>query len=765
MLIKHASPEQDFEQSFFQLAYDKLQEKLYNLLPFLVGFEIVNKEEDGTKALGVFAFKSNNNQIIYVPAFFLDGTVKGLDILYSKNNEQFYPLNEDFAELFLKDDVTGIGDTSPESKQNIQKSIRTGDLKNLVTPPRTGKTAFAEFVGDVQKTASERVFKETKHTSLVDFVKDADPVVKKAFQRLFEENDDFCESVLRYYPLDKVAEAITLPKAPVKIDERELKLITSKDNAEVKKLAEAQKEKLLTDGYLILDKRAEEQKTKFGLFNYAAQFSTPNETGFYSYITENGGLRLGLIIVCPQRLKSEKNFGDMLVIDLDSKDDMKAYSVPHTQVLVKNRFIIKEFPEVQKMMEEPAEVKPSFDDSYILINDTLHASEPFKVKANFKDDMGVRRLQIEFLGSDKDKDRKPTAGILVTPAQAKTTFLVMTKRTGNGLDYRGNNIFVPKGFKLLNLNVEDPTMDSGDDKSPRAKNESKRAIKVNTGLEIKVDPKIEDRIKEKEKKDFTKDTSEDNQGRPGGAIALNSALSENNVYPFAMSSNGSEFVMTIPQARKKVKYSSSKAAKIGMVMDLGFGEKDAEELINNLVPGISKKGYVKLAYLGQQTHTMRDPVAYTNELGQPTYTGESYEETMNTGDGYTGDPTQLGLGDKPDVQGIQSSISQATQLAQAGQKQIFDTHSIAALAKYVSPSSKIFSYMPDFVAAMDKLGRLLFLIYWETDKFEEMYGRGEVPELVELTTNVFKNIGDLVIFLKRKSPALDINMKQEELSV
>ena len=61
----NSTPDKDFEQSFFQLAYDKLQEKLFNLLPFLVGFEIVNKSDDGEKALGVFAFKSNNNQIIY----------------------------------------------------------------------------------------------------------------------------------------------------------------------------------------------------------------------------------------------------------------------------------------------------------------------------------------------------------------------------------------------------------------------------------------------------------------------------------------------------------------------------------------------------------------------------------------------------------------------------------------------------------------------------------------------------------------------------
>ena len=88
------SPDQQFEQGFFQLAYDKLQSKLYNLLPHMVGFEIVTKASDGTKAVGVFGFKSDNGQIIYVPAFFINGKVKDLDVMYSRNNNQFYPLND-----------------------------------------------------------------------------------------------------------------------------------------------------------------------------------------------------------------------------------------------------------------------------------------------------------------------------------------------------------------------------------------------------------------------------------------------------------------------------------------------------------------------------------------------------------------------------------------------------------------------------------------------------------------------------------------------
>jgi hypothetical protein len=87
---------------------------------------------------------------------------------------------------------------------------------------------------------------------------------------------------------------------------------------------------------------------------------------------------------------------------------------------------------------------------------------------------------------------------------------------------------------------------------------------------------------------------------------------------------------------------------------------------------------------------------------------------------------------------------------------------MATLAKYVGVNDKITEYLPSLIEAMDRLGRILFLLHWDTEKFVDMYGRNDLPELVELVTNVFKNTGDLVIFLKRKSPEMSINMTKDD---
>ena len=225
--------------------------------------------------------------------------------------------------------------------------------------------------------------------------------------------------------------------------------------------------------------------------------------------------------------------------------------------------------------------------------------------------------------------------------------------------------------------------------------------------------------------------------------------------------NGSEYFVDINGAKKK--YDDPIKAKIAMVMDVGLDEKDASSLIDSLLPGISKKGHLKLAYTGDTYPQPFEEQPYVNEFGQNTYVGIGQENTLPTMDSYTGNPTRPDLGTVPEVNGIDPRyISQAIQMAQNGQKEIFDTQMIGALAKYVSVGDKISEYLPSIVEATDRLGRILFLLHWETDKFKEMYGRGDLPELVELVTNVFKNIGDLVIFLKRKSPELSINMSKTD---
>jgi hypothetical protein len=722
------SAEESLEQAFFQLAYGKLQDSLKNLLPFLIGFEIVKKNDANTKALGVFGFRSQSGEILYVPAFFVNGKVKNLDLLYSKNNEQFYPLTEDFAELFLKDDLVDFGGVSQEPRNKVLQDIPQGDFRQMAVPPRTGKYSVA---------------------SVIDYVKDSDNKTKQAFKGLIEKDAEFCEAVLRFYPLEKVAEALVEQPEEKKAEETDLKVVSVQDKDEVAKLTPKQKETLLTQGFIVIDNRPTDKKSKFGVVDYIKKFQNPTESGFYPYVTKVGTLNYGLILVRPKQLQQNFATDDAIVINLDAKEKGMAYLTDVSDVFVKDQIKVDDYAQVHKMMVNPAEAKPSYSNVYILLNEKMKASQPFRINANFKDADGIRRLSVEpytcYCHSDWEnrkgiKDRPgsahdlPRGNFYDHPKKCNEFLLVMTKKTGDELSYGGKTVYVPAGYKLLEVNIDHHfhTAVSADD----ADNDA--------------------RVKEEAAK-----REECETGKPGRLCDLNAFLRDKNVFPMTVNTNGSEYFVNIAGAKKR--YDDPIKAKIAMTVSYGMDYKEASDLIDNLVPDKTVNGHIKLAYTGDMYPQPFEETPYTNEMGQPTYVGIGQENRLSGEESYTGNPAQLGLGVMPEIQGIDPNyVRQAIQLAQNGQKEIFDVQSMSTLAKYVGVNDKITEYLPSMIEAMDRLGRILFLMHWDTEKFIDMYGRGDLPELVELVTNVFKNIGDLIIFLKRKSPELSINMNTND---
>lgn len=719
------SPDQQFEQGFFQLAYDKLQSKLFNLLPYMVGFEIVTKASDGTKAVGVFGFKSDNGQIIYVPAFFINGKVKDLDVMYSRNNNQFYPLNEDYAEFFLKDDVTGLGGVSEQSRKDIEKQNPGADMRDLVFPPRTGRISYA---------------------SVVDFISTGDDNVKAAAWSLMNEHPEFTEALYRFYSPDEIAVAL-----------RPIEKVAAPSAVEVYAADSAPPElkaKAMTNGFAVIDRRKDDAKSQYGLITYTDKFTNPTQPGFYSYLTALGTLRYGLVLQ-PLSLYTNFKTNKQLVIDLQAKRAGQCYVVPDgEQVFVREAITVADYSAVHKLMENPIEAEPSFSRTYVLVNEQLKATEPFRVRMNYLDDRKLRRLKVEpdsWFGNgelccssniDRAKERWEGANQFYPKKRDNYPItLVFTKRESDTLEYRGNVIYVPKGFRLLEVNTS-------------------------TYVSVPYDEKDTPEARTKKREEADAEEEHIKQGRPGKLCDLTSFLRENGIFPFTVRSNGSEYFANVGAASKK--YDNPIKAKIGMILDFGFDEGDAVELIDSVSELKPTTGYVKKAVTGDFTHTLHDEPESYNELGQPTTFGIPYQAVAPTDHYYQGDPTQRGLANTEVDQGGWGNSKQdaqnAAEMAASGQKEIFDTSAIAMISKYVDPTSKVINYLPNFVDTLDKLGRMLFMIYWQTDKFQKMYGVDELPELIELIKNVFKNLGDLVIFLKRKFPDVSININEQDTS-
>ena len=91
--------EQDmpFEQAFSNLAHAYLKDKAPSLLDYEVGFQLVDRNQESTKAIGVFGF--------------INGELKGHELLYIKNEDMFVPMKENWLNYILnrKPSVLGSG--------------------------------------------------------------------------------------------------------------------------------------------------------------------------------------------------------------------------------------------------------------------------------------------------------------------------------------------------------------------------------------------------------------------------------------------------------------------------------------------------------------------------------------------------------------------------------------------------------------------------------------------------------------------------------
>ena len=171
--------ETSFEQAFASLAYAYLKDKSPRLLDYVVGFQLVDRNEDNTKAMGVFGFKVGE-QWLYAPTFFLNGDLKGHELLYIKNQDSFIPMKENWVNYLISRKPHLLGEAS--SRDTHQLGGMPSDLSRLTHPPGAAKYGadayrpgvqgwcreFLPFVGAAAVSgpgaAADRVF--AKHAGL-----------------------------------------------------------------------------------------------------------------------------------------------------------------------------------------------------------------------------------------------------------------------------------------------------------------------------------------------------------------------------------------------------------------------------------------------------------------------------------------------------------------------------------------------------------------------------------------------------------------------
>ena len=132
--------EQGFEQAFSSLAYAYLRDAAPRLIDYIVGFQLVDRTDDNTKAVGVFGFKVGKNWL-YAPVFFINNELKGHELLYLKSQDTFIPLKENWINYVMSRKPHILGEGS--QKDVYQLGALAPNIERLAWPPAQSKFGSA----------------------------------------------------------------------------------------------------------------------------------------------------------------------------------------------------------------------------------------------------------------------------------------------------------------------------------------------------------------------------------------------------------------------------------------------------------------------------------------------------------------------------------------------------------------------------------------------------------------------------------------------
>lgn len=114
------SDESAVERAFSDQAYQAVARKAGALMgdQHLIGFENVYSNDDSTRMVGTFGFKSGK-EIYLAPVFFVDSEIRGADLLYIHSIKQMRPLTKEWANYLISKSDSDMG--SSHSKSDTAK--------------------------------------------------------------------------------------------------------------------------------------------------------------------------------------------------------------------------------------------------------------------------------------------------------------------------------------------------------------------------------------------------------------------------------------------------------------------------------------------------------------------------------------------------------------------------------------------------------------------------------------------------------------------
>jgi len=134
-------PKSQIESTIADLGISLIAERTPALMDHYLGAEMVSSNEENTRVAALLGFQVGQ-ELLYVPVLFLNGKIKGTEVLYLKNSDTFTSNSKQWVE-FLTTKNPGImgagaqllaaqhfqpcaysGQAGPETRQTVWRGCR-----------------------------------------------------------------------------------------------------------------------------------------------------------------------------------------------------------------------------------------------------------------------------------------------------------------------------------------------------------------------------------------------------------------------------------------------------------------------------------------------------------------------------------------------------------------------------------------------------------------------------------------------------------------
>ena len=762
-LLKAAGPDNpdstQFEKDFSGIAYAFIRDKAAALLDFMIGFEVVEREEDGSKAVGVFGFKIGDN-FFYIPIFFLNSQIKGVDLIFSRTKNEFMPLTENWVSSLINKSPMQIGQSvAPEQVQQLRQDFSAPNFRFVSIPPtlspkwaaddlcafwnesRDQISEMLEKNADFQQayigavcaiTAPEELKNLPGDSLLINHLRKHGTVNDLERIANWFGNFEFAKCATTFYsPEDLFPE---IPQQEKKA--KKLTIVTQVSEWDPKKNKDVKK--LVRDGFVIEDGREPEEKSDIYDIEYDKHFANPDESGVYDVLLTSGSCIECYVVKIAPKTTINTVRGAVVVVD---KKNKRYFTAENGLVFVRDS------KKEGKVYDDAKDIKKmEIGKRYVLVNEADNGGPLIKVEA-------------AILESNK-------------PIMYKVN-------TDSYIDYKNRSF----GADVKSPTLFDDSYSSCESIKTIVLSDSKSRI-IGTPMHGKL--VIGSNWKALELDDmrdleYTERESHKSAFQPGNMTDVSVALMKAGMHQLTVYNDGTDEFSISLNGMREAEPHMFKSAVIRLVTNYGLDEQDARDILKEAKEEFKSKRMIKLA---QNASMPRDNVGVSmneyppEQVGYDDYTGAPVQWGIDqtTRGKFTGVPPlrpaltkgmnmapQPGPGQPlaidqmgrpypgPDDSTGQTAQQLAQQAAQTGQKNVFDVATISGLSKLYDSSAVIDSYLPILSRALDHLGRVLFLFYWKNDEFVERYGVNDIQEMEDLMRSVFKSFGDLVLKLKEKT--------------